>query len=260
VIKSYNKFLKKINESNQTSVNDLKNKIDYTQLDPNVPDEELYKLADIATDEGFATLCVMPNKVKYLRGILDDFNADKGSNVGITTVVSFPHGTDSLEDKSRECEQCIDDGADEIDMVLNYQKLKEYVNTNNQSLANEVSDDITYLADLCYDNGLILKVIVESGNLTEKETEIATLACIKNGADFIKTSTGKVDIGAEINKVKIMYDTIKEQSSNMKIKASGGIRTADDMLIFEPYVDRYGIGFGSVNTIYEIDTSGTDNY
>jgi len=260
MLKKYNEF---INEGANTKLDEIASMIDYTELDVNTSEEQLYNLAQIATDLDFATMCVRPTKVKYLRGVLDELNSEKGSDVGITTVVSFPYGTDTLQQKKSECEQCIRDGADEVDMVLNYQELKknefigyeEYPDDRTDDLTDEVSD----LVEICHKNNKILKVIVESGKLTPEETRIATMICIDAGADFIKTSTGMIDVGAEIDKVKIFKDIIKSRNSDMKIKASGGIRTEDDVMKFLQLVDRFGIGYGSVNNIFDVEMGGGDS-
>jgi len=105
------------------------------------------------------------------------------------------------------------------------------------------------LVVMCHNSNKILKVIVESGKLNAEQTKFVTEICIEAGADFIKTSTGMVEVGAELDKVKTMYDTIKENDSDMMIKASGGIRTIEDVKKFAPYVDRFGIGSSSVDNM-----------
>lgn len=253
MLKNYINF---INEGSSTKLDEVANMIDYTELDVNASEEQLYNLAQVATHFDFATMCVRPTKVKYLRGVLDELNSEKGSDVGITTVVSFPDGTDTLEQKKSECEQCIRDGADEIDMVIDYKKI-----TNGERGADHYTTvEIGAVADICHKNGKILKVIVESGLLNHDQVETVTEACITCGANFIKTSTGMVEKGAQINKVKTMSDIIHSEGSNLKIKASGGIRTKADVMKFLPLVDRFGIGYGSVNNIYGVEMDGDSNY
>lgn len=259
MLKNYNNF---INEGLNTKLDEIASMIDYTELDVNASEEQLYNLAQIATDFDFATMCVRPTKVKYLRGVLDKLNSEKGSSVGIATVVSFPEGTDTIKEKKSECEQCIRDGADEVDMVMNYHeliKLDELDDDENETFDN-IEMEIKEIVDICHSNNKILKVIVESGYLTPEQAEYSTILCINAGADFIKTSTGMIEVGAEIEKVKIFNNIIKIENSDMKIKASGGIRTEDDVLKFLPLVDRFGIGYGSVNNIYDVEMSGDSNY
>ena len=247
MLKSYNNF---INENVINKLDGIAGMIDYTELDVDASEEHLYELTQIATDFGFATMCIRPSKVKYVNGILNELNSEKGSDVGITTVISFPDGTDTLEQKKAECEQCIKDGADEIDMVIDYRKVIEnYVKGDTH-----ITTEISALAEICHKNGKILKVIVESGLLdNEEQIETVTEACISSNVDYIKTSTGMVVVGAEVLKVKSMKDIINSEGSKMKIKASGGIRTEADIMKFLPLVDRFGIGYGSVNTIYDVN-------
>ena len=126
---------------------------------------------------------------------------------------------------------------------------------------NVLVKEISSLVEICHasknklEEPIILKVIVESGLLTEEQTNVSTYACLDAGADFIKTSTGKVDVGAELHKVKIMYDAIKNESSNMKIKASGGVRDMNDIISFGKYVDRFGMGYGAVDTLNGLESS-----
>ena len=132
-------------------------------------------------------------------------------------------------------------------------------------MKNEGSyDDLVYevktLADECHKKRKILKVIVESGLLTAEQTEEATHICLEAGADFIKTSTGMVAVGAELDKVQIMRDIITEEGSDMKIKASGAIRTMADLQKFAPYVDRFGVGYAAVDTIFGGAKAGDNLY
>jgi len=119
-------------------------------------------------------------------------------------------------------------------------------------------EEVRALTEIAHENGAILKVIVESGLLTEKQTKVAIDICLEAGADFIKTSTGKVDVGAEPDKVKVMADTISGfgwfNGSDMEIKASGGVRTLEDIKTYEGLgVTRFGMGYGSVDKLNNID-------
>ena len=105
-----------------------------------------------------------------------------------------------------------------------------------------------------------MKIIVESGLLNLDQTKSATEICIKTGVDFIKTSTGKVETGAEIEKVKLMKKVIEKNSSSLKIKASGGIRNLQQFNAFEPYVERFGIGFASVDEMNGIQNNSGNDY
>ena len=254
-ILDYGKFLKKLNESLDS---DLVGKIDYTLLSPSATETQILELCEKATKLGVKSVCVLPKMVRVAAEALKD------SPVLVCTVVSFPHGTDDTEDKVIEASRAINDGADEVDMVLNYIKLKEIgknLGTEDEeqdpeSALDEMAEDVEPLVIECHKHTnkdgdkVTLKVIVESGLLSEKETHEATYVCLRAGADFIKTSTGMVAVGAELNKVQIMRKIIHQDGSDMKIKASGAIRTMSDLQKFAPYVDRFGVGFAAVDSIF----------
>jgi deoxyribose-phosphate aldolase len=251
-------FLKSLNES--VSNNDLIENIDYTLLSPSATEEEILELCEKATKLGVKSVCVLPKMVRVAAEALSN------SPVLVCTVVSFPEGTNTPDQKLAETKQVIADGADEVDMVLNYPLLKslldklsniEEADEEYEKLINQLAhDDVAPLVDECHSNTnkdgdpITLKVIVESGLLTEDETQVATYICLEADADYIKTSTGMVAVGAELDKVQIMRNVIEDTDSNMKIKASGGIRTMADLQKFAPYVDRFGVGFGSVDKIF----------
>jgi len=167
--------------------------IDYTLLDNAATDDDIINLCEKAMKFGTKSVCVMPKHVRIASDILKD------SDVLVCTVISFPDGTNSIDEKENETRQVINDGADEVDMVLNYIKLKE----EPENSYDELIDEVELLTNICHSFGnktgfenIILKVIVESGLLTDDLTELATEICIDAGADFIKTSTGMVSIGA----------------------------------------------------------------
>lgn len=267
----FKSFLNRINESFGS---DLIGMIDYTLLNPSATEDQILELCEKADRLGVKSVCVLPAMVKVASEALKD------SEVLVCTVVSFPHGTDTTGQKLDETKKVINDGADEVDMVLNYPLLKEIMNSTepkkDESIEEswgeeihkykELVNDVRALVDECHSNTnkdgdeIILKVIVESGLLTDEETEKATYICLEAGADFIKTSTGMVAVGAQIGSVKIMRDIIEDEGSDMKIKASGGIRTMADLQKFEPYVDRFGVGFAAVDSIFGGELSSNDGY
>ena len=247
--------------------NNLVGKIDYTLLKPEATEDQILELCAKADKLGVKSVCVLPKMVKVAKEALKD------SKVLVCTVISFPHGTDSTGDKIREARGCMSDGADECDMVLNYPDLKKvgvkipeegnmvnFYDENPQFLP--FIEDVESLVMLCHKHTnkdgdpVTLKVIVESGLLSSDETAMATYICLDGSADFIKTSTGMVPIGAELDKVQIMKKIIEDEYNNehvgikMKIKASGGIRTLEDLQKFNPLVDRFGVGFAAVDKIF----------
>lgn len=259
MITSYNKFL---NENTQFSK--LNSMIDYTSLTGQETEEDIKHLCNKAQLLQVKSICIYPKWVKTASECLKD------SNVLVCTVISFPKGTDKTEAKITETKKAINDGADEIDIVIDYKSLKKVEGDNEEEdfkIVEEIIEDIEGVKEVCknYKNKenkfITLKVIIESGELTIPQTELATKMCIDAEADFIKTSTGKVQIGAELNKVAAIYDVIKEEDEDLKIKASGGIRNLDDMNAFLKYVDRFGIGFNSVDQINGLTAiAGGGNY
>lgn len=222
--------------------------IDYTLLDNEATENEILSLCKKAIQLKVKSVCVMPKHVKVARQQL--FN----SAVLVCSVVSFPDGNDSIQDKISEMQQLLTDGADEIDVVWNYHQRENFDYLKKElSQLNQIKEKHKTLRGTTP----ILKIIVESGLLTNEETKIATDICIETGVDFIKTSTGKIAIGAEIEKVKIMRDTIS--SAPLKIKASGGIRTEEQFQEFLPFVDRFGIGFASVDQINGLEGETLSN-
>jgi len=272
-ILDYGNFLSKINESIDSDDERLLKKIDYTLLKPEATEEQIIELCEKADILGVKSVCVLPKMVKVAAEALEE------SDVLVCTVISFPEGTNSPEEKLAETKRCIADGADECDMVLNYPLLKNlFENKNDFSSDSSTDDDIfnhlvnevEILVNECHNHTnkdnepITLKVIVESGLLSDEETEEATHICLNAGADFIKTSTGMIpsslgnNIGAELNKVQIMKRIIQEEGSDLKIKASGGIRTMNDLQKFDPLVDRFGVGYAAVDSIFGTITERGD--
>jgi deoxyribose-phosphate aldolase len=238
--------------------------IDYTNLDYNATDNQIVELCEKAKKLKVKSVCIRPDKVKLAAENL------KKSDVLVCTVISFPKlkfgldsGNLSTEEKLKETEKAIKDGADEIDVVFNWQLLKNerFKEENLDYLLNE----ITELSNLCHNNidkdgeSIVIKVIIESGELSNGLVDIATEICIKSGVDFIKTSTGMTNVGAEVSKVKLMKNTIFNRKSNMQIKASGGINK-NNIEDFYPYVNRFGMGFKSVDELNGILVKEVDNY
>lgn len=213
--------------------------IDYTLLDPAASEQEILDLSANAIKLQVASVCIMPDKVKIAKQALEN------TSVLVCTVVSFPTGENSIVEKVNETTQAILHGADEIDVVINYKKI-----TDESYLLEELNT----LRELCHanknkvGNPITLKVIVESSLHTLAETAFFTNLCIQTNVDFIKTSTGKVAVGAELEKVKVMHEAIQRATSTLKIKASGGLRDMQQIETFLPYVQRLGIGFQTVDS------------
>ena len=183
--------------------------VEHTLLKQDATKAELIKLFDEAKQYNFLGACVNPCYVPLAKENLKD------SDVKIVTVIGFPLGANTTETKIFETINAVRDGADEIDMVINVTKLKD---RELDYIVNEISG----IKAAC--QGKALKVIIETDLLTKEEVKLASELCVKGGADFVKTSTGfvKGGVGAKVEDVEIMYNTVKD--AGLQVKASGGVR------------------------------------
>lgn len=185
--------------------------IDHTILKPTTTRSEVGRLCAEAVQYGFAAVCIPPPFVRIARELLS------GTPVKVATVVGFPFGYSAVEAKISEILLAIVDGVDELDMVINLIALK---NNDWSYLAGEINT----ILPLVHAKGKVLKVIVESGVLTEEELIRCCTIYGTAGVDFMKTSTGYAEQGATVEAVEIMR---KHLPSSVQIKASGGIRTVE---------------------------------
>lgn len=209
---------------------EIRNYIEHTLLKQDATNEEFEKLYQEAIDNKFFGVCVNPAYVKSAKKYLEK------SDVKIVTVIGFPLGATTTEVKVFETKQALENGADEIDMVINVSKLKD-------KDYDYVLNDIRSIKEACgYNN---LKVILETDLLTSDEIGIACEICIKAGADLVKTSTGfvKNGVGAKVEDVRLMSETVKPHG--LKVKASGGIRDYEKAIaMIEAGADRLGTSSG----------------
>lgn len=191
---------------------ELNKYIEHTLLKQDATREDLEKLLKEACEYSFLGVCVNPCNVKLAKQFLKETGHNE---VKIVTVVGFPLGQTTTENKVLETVDAIKNGADEIDMVINAGRLKD-------KDYNYIVDEISKIKAFC--QGRNLKVILETDLLTKEEIKKACELCIQGGADFVKTSTGfvKNGVGAKEEDVKLMYETVKD--AGLKVKASGGIR------------------------------------
>ncbi len=191
---------------------DLARYIDHTLLKPDTTSEDIDRISAEASEYGFASVCVNPSWVKRAATNL------RGTEVRVTSVVGFPLGASTPEIKAMETRRAIRDGAREIDMVINIGALKsgEY---------DLVRRDIEKVVDSAHEAGAIVKVILETGLLSDEEKVIGSALAKKAHADFVKTSTGFGHGGATVYDVALMRETV---GPDMGVKASGGVRTTED--------------------------------
>jgi len=183
--------------------------IDHTSLKPHITYDEMHKFVVTANKYRFASVCIPPSLVKWI------YNK---TNASICTVIGFPFGFISSGEKIFEIGQSLCNGVDEIDIVLN---ISNIVNDDWDAVDSEIKD-VTSLKTLA-----IKKIIVETCYLTEEQLEIVTKIIVRNDVDYIKTSTGYGTRGASVRDIEIIKSVIPV-GSNLKIKASGGIKTLED--------------------------------
>lgn len=192
--------------------------IEYTLLRQNARWDEVKSLIDAAAVRKYLAVCVAPYFVKqaarYIR--------ENGLKQKLVTVIGFPMGYSSVSAKVEEVKKAIMEGADELDMVIN---LSAFLSKDMPVLKNDIQSVIT----ACHLQNKAVKVILETGALSEKEMLKLADICIAADANFVKTSTGYFEIGAELDKVRILKEYLP---SRMKIKASGGIRTKEQAEAF----------------------------
>jgi deoxyribose-phosphate aldolase len=208
-----------------TTVKEIAKMIDHSILNPSMTDSDLKKECKVAEKYDVASVCVKPYAVKQATEYL------RGTDVKVGCVIGFPHGNSSTAVKVFEAEQACNDGAVEIDMVINIGK----------ALGGDwdyVEKEIKAVTNTCHQNRAIVKVIFETDYLTRTEDKIRLCEiCTRAGADFVKTSTGYGFVkksngdynytGATVEDIKLMRE---HSGPNVQVKCAGGVRTLDDLL------------------------------
>ena len=196
--------------------------VDHTQLKAFATWEDIKKLCDEAVEYQTASVCIPPC---YIQRVKEAY----GEQINICTVVGFPLGYSVTEAKIAETKKALEDGASEIDMVINISDVK-----NGDYAA--VEKEIAALKEVVGDK--ILKVIIETCYLTEEEKIAMCKAVTAAGADYIKTSTGFGTAGATISDIRLFKENIGE---HVKMKAAGGVKTVEDREAFlQEGCDRIG--------------------
>ena len=185
--------------------------IDHTNLRPYATREDIMKLCDEAIEYNFYAVCVNPYRVKLAK----DYLREKKADVKVASVIGFPLGATPTEVKVFEAEKALEDGADELDMVINIGALKD-------KDYDYVKRDIGEVVKVAHERGAKVKVIIETCYLTEEEKVKACELAKEAGADFVKTSTGFGTGGATVEDVRLMRRVV---GPDMGVKAAGGIRT-----------------------------------
>jgi deoxyribose-phosphate aldolase len=221
--------------------------VDHTLLKPDATEEDVRRVCGEAAHYHFAAVCVLPCHVRLAAREL------RGTDAKVATVVSFPLGADTTMVKATAIRDAIQGGASEIDVVMNVSKFLSgefaYVAEELASLNGEVSA-------VAMNNGLndaVLKVIVETGYLSDKMKRLAVQMVTASGADFVKTSTGFGPTVATIEDVALLRE---EAPEGLAVKASGGIRTLEEALdLLNAGASRLGTS-GSVEIMREAEDGG----
>ncbi len=201
--------------------------IDHTLLKQNATREQIITLCQEAKTYDFASVCVNPTWVSTCAEQL------AGSDVKVCTVIGFPLGATTTAVKAYETKNAVDNGATEIDMVINIGALKD----KHLSL---VTEDIRAVKAAA--GKLVVKVIIETCLLTDEEKVLACEAALNAGADFVKTSTGFSTAGATVEDVRLMKSVV---GSRALVKAAGGVRTYEDLVaMIDAGADRIGTSAG----------------
>jgi deoxyribose-phosphate aldolase len=196
------------------SYEDVAQTIDHSLLKPELDDSFVEDGCRLAARYEVASVCVRPVDVARARSILE------GSKVAVGTVVGFPHGNSTTATKVAEARRAIEDGATELDMVINIGALKS-------GRDEDVRDDVAAVVDVAHQAGAIVKVIFENAYLDSDEIVRACRAAEAAGADFVKTSTGFAATGATHEDLRLMRQTV---SPHVQVKAAHGVRTLDALL------------------------------
>lgn len=206
----------------------MKNKfIDHTLLKPDATKEQIIQLCQEAKEYDFASVCVNPTWVSFCAKFLKD------TDVKVCTVIGFPLGANTSKVKAFEARNAIENGADEIDMVINIGALKD---NDTDLVYQDIKDVVEASGSHC------VKVIIETCLLSDEEKRTVCQLAVKAGAAFVKTSTGFSHGGATVHDVALMKQTVQEQC---QVKASGGVRNYEDMMaMIEAGATRIGTSAG----------------
>jgi deoxyribose-phosphate aldolase len=188
--------------------------IDHSLLRPELTEDDVVAGCALAARYHTATVCVKPCHVRLAKEAL------KGSDVIVSTVVGFPHGSSLTAIKVAEAQQAILDGALELDMVMNIGQLRS-------GKVEYVREDIRLVCELAHAQGVKVKVILENAYLTDEQKVLACKLSEEAGADWVKTSTGFAPSGATLEDLRLMRRSV---SPKVQVKAAGGVRTLQALL------------------------------
>ena len=196
------------------SYNDIARMIDHSLLPPALNEQELEAGCQLAVDYGVASVCIMPYYLKRCAEIL------QGSGVAASTTIGFPHGGHTTALKRAEAERALEDGCQELDMVVNISRVMS-------GDWGYVREDIATVIEPAHAAGQKVKVIFENCYLDEAQKLMLCKICTELNADWVKTSTGFGTGGATVEDIKLMVENTPD---TVQVKAAGGIRELDSLL------------------------------
>ena len=188
--------------------------LDHSTLQPYLTEEDIRHGAQVALKYGTASMCARPCDVPLMAELL------KGSPVKVCTVIGFPHGAHETAIKTAEARLALDEGCEELDMVINIGKMLH----GDEAY---VQEEIRQIVELAHAAGAIVKVMIETCYLSDEQKKRACELSEAAGADFVKTSTGYGSKGCTLEDVKLMRAAVSEK---VRVKGSGGIRDLDTVL------------------------------
>ena len=213
--------------------------IDHAVLDPARTVEELKENIMIGVHLGCQTVCVNPDAIEIAKARI------QGSETLLCVVLDFPFGSSQSVSKVEQCRHIIQSGGIfEIDMVANYGRIKS-------GDFDYVSEEIRQISEICHQNHVGLKVIVETDALTKEEIGEALECCVKGHADFIKTSTGYFKSSHNVGATpELIQYLVEKANGRIKVKGSGCVRSRERLIeLIELGIDRAGVGCGSTQKI-----------
>ncbi len=202
--------------------------IEHTNLKPDLTEKDIEKLAEETIEYQFLGVCIPPFWVKKMARDV------RHSGIQVVTVAGFPLGYQMTETKIKEIGTAIENGANELDIVMNISAFK--------SGMSWVKIELAKCSKLIHESGCLMKVIIETAYLSDEEIVTAARICQDAGTDFVKTSTGFAPSGAKVEHVRLIRATLND---NVGVKASGGIRDlATAVKMIEAGADRLGVSAG----------------
>ena len=221
----YRKINEYLDSKEGTELNKL---IDYTKISDSLDNDKIKEICKEAIDNNFYSVCILPKYIAAAHSFLKN-------EVKISALIDFPKGENDIKQKISEIDNSIINGANEIDIVINYKLIKDQ--EEHETLEKEIRE----LSEYCHREGTTIKTIIEVGALNYQEIEAICRMCTDGNVDFVMTSTGKLpkddSFETKLEKVKFMRKILPDE---IKIKYSGGVRTKEQLKELKSIIDRVG--------------------